>query len=678
MNNWKKILNELSYRVSSGIPDLTNEQHLLKLWDILKEEKWPIDARVELLKNLNEQDKPSLKAVLKSKIKNPKTGNLIQVSTGLGYKDSNVPAYTLAKSKLNKSGYGEDEVEKISKQKGDEEKPQEREPLSPERQQELNEADSKDLDKWLNMTKEESLNQSTDDDGDSGAGDLESKAGEAVTVAGAKRVKELMTTPPKKTYEEARAIVEKEMMSKVKKGSLLKKEWVQAGLNAMDKLHETFGIDKIKNFGWDTKSGRELVGSEGHGTSSDMFVELEDGTVIGVSLKKDFKVFIVNGGMDKSIKNLEEKLGSKLPDNCQSEHYKKRRTEIVKKGLKKLNNNKKKVNEVCKKLINDRDHFEKVFGPKEVVVNARLRDILVPDMISKDDFNKLSTDEKFELLKKFGADKLTEKVLNLGETGKDIKFLAAFCKDPEIRKEFGIYEELRALDNEMTTNIFEQIRKGGPANDAFKESVVKDLHLGDTLFGKPPQLDNFTTIFGENPPVQMTPEAITNIFGVNEEYEQWKNEKDPKKKKELEKQILSKIKDNLVVTKAKGKPVIAVKVTDPDTGEVSEVPLYELKVRTKGIGNSPGMEISQGVLGSLSLKNGTADFTKWPDEDKKKFASEEMNDIQSIVNDEDFDYEQNKEELKDRLKKMKEVAGEDDKNYKKLKALIDEQEKQNI
>ena len=55
-NNWKKILNELSYRVSSGIPDLTNEQHLMKLWDILKEEKWPINVRVELLKNLQELD----------------------------------------------------------------------------------------------------------------------------------------------------------------------------------------------------------------------------------------------------------------------------------------------------------------------------------------------------------------------------------------------------------------------------------------------------------------------------------------------------------------------------------------------------------------------------------------------------------------------------------------------
>ena len=54
-NNWNKILNELSYRVSSGIPDLTNEQHLMKLWDILKEHNWSVDARVELLKNISGQ-----------------------------------------------------------------------------------------------------------------------------------------------------------------------------------------------------------------------------------------------------------------------------------------------------------------------------------------------------------------------------------------------------------------------------------------------------------------------------------------------------------------------------------------------------------------------------------------------------------------------------------------------
>ena len=53
-NKWNKILLELSYRVSTGIPDLSNEQHLMKLWDILKEHNWNLDARVELLKNLDE------------------------------------------------------------------------------------------------------------------------------------------------------------------------------------------------------------------------------------------------------------------------------------------------------------------------------------------------------------------------------------------------------------------------------------------------------------------------------------------------------------------------------------------------------------------------------------------------------------------------------------------------
>ena len=54
--SWKKILNELSFRVSDGIPDLTNEQHLMKLYDVLKEHQWPVEARVELIKNLTESE----------------------------------------------------------------------------------------------------------------------------------------------------------------------------------------------------------------------------------------------------------------------------------------------------------------------------------------------------------------------------------------------------------------------------------------------------------------------------------------------------------------------------------------------------------------------------------------------------------------------------------------------
>jgi len=50
----KKILTELSYRVKDGSPDFENEQHLIKLYDVLKECQWPADARIELLKTLTE------------------------------------------------------------------------------------------------------------------------------------------------------------------------------------------------------------------------------------------------------------------------------------------------------------------------------------------------------------------------------------------------------------------------------------------------------------------------------------------------------------------------------------------------------------------------------------------------------------------------------------------------
>lgn len=53
-NELSKILTELSYRVRDGVPNLNNEQHLIKLFDVLKEFNWPIEARIELIHNLTE------------------------------------------------------------------------------------------------------------------------------------------------------------------------------------------------------------------------------------------------------------------------------------------------------------------------------------------------------------------------------------------------------------------------------------------------------------------------------------------------------------------------------------------------------------------------------------------------------------------------------------------------
>ena len=37
--------------MKDGTPDFKNEQHIIKLWDVLKEHKWA-EARVELIKSL--------------------------------------------------------------------------------------------------------------------------------------------------------------------------------------------------------------------------------------------------------------------------------------------------------------------------------------------------------------------------------------------------------------------------------------------------------------------------------------------------------------------------------------------------------------------------------------------------------------------------------------------------
>ena len=53
-----KILNELSFRVSDGMPDFTNEQHLIKLYDILNDLNWDEEVINELIYNLTEKRNP--------------------------------------------------------------------------------------------------------------------------------------------------------------------------------------------------------------------------------------------------------------------------------------------------------------------------------------------------------------------------------------------------------------------------------------------------------------------------------------------------------------------------------------------------------------------------------------------------------------------------------------------
>ena len=124
--NFQEILKELEYRVEHGIIDLTKEEQVTKLVEILRENgisdanEMAQKARV-YYSYLNEA-KQSLDKVLKQSFKNPETGNQVTVASALGYK-KNSAAYTTAKSMMGTAGYSEKDIDMVDAGPDDDEKP---------------------------------------------------------------------------------------------------------------------------------------------------------------------------------------------------------------------------------------------------------------------------------------------------------------------------------------------------------------------------------------------------------------------------------------------------------------------------------------------------------------------------------------------------------------------------
>ena len=328
-SNFKKILNELSYRVSTGIPDLTNEQHLMKLWDILKEEKWPIDARVELLKNLNElefKDKAALqKYASKHKIKpdtkvtiggeettageqlpdNFKDGEYIiepekapEKNKELDQTKTNQATKEFNEGKLSEDGVSDKDFDN-------------NEQISPVD----NPIDIKDVERQLTKplpfprkylkvltrllnTKNQGKISISDFTDAAGGGTLESTAGEIVSMIG------MSIDDNEKTNQFF------DMLSQHTKDNndgIISSSWIESARKAREGVRERYdrefgeGNWKFKNAAWDIKDEVEALGMDNYrkdkGFSTDVYfsVEVDGKTILDeVSLKKDKKANLLN------------------------------------------------------------------------------------------------------------------------------------------------------------------------------------------------------------------------------------------------------------------------------------------------------------------------------------------------------------------------------------------------
>lgn len=133
VKNIDKILSELEYHSKNGIVDLTKKDQVDKLQELLKRSgvsnSKEISEKVAVyflqLQEKQEYDakrQKELENLLKQKIKNPKTGEDIQISTALGYGKTH-PAYKPAMARLASKNFSSKDIEIVDAEPEDEEKP---------------------------------------------------------------------------------------------------------------------------------------------------------------------------------------------------------------------------------------------------------------------------------------------------------------------------------------------------------------------------------------------------------------------------------------------------------------------------------------------------------------------------------------------------------------------------
>jgi hypothetical protein len=667
-----KLLRELNTRV--GIVDIYNKDQQSMMSEILSD--WgEYDAKQIIFEFLTEKDTDAIgpetpvdyidkkgdkqqttyKNAMSSDKESAQYKAALKLKQNGGEPETTKDNSSVEKTLGAKSSYGKKEAERVNKVKKAQdgetttssEKEQEVSDMKPE---ELAEVDKKQVVAQIFMTKADAEQEQEN----VGLGTPESRAGECVTIFAGQRIQELLKEG--KSFDEAREQAEIELMEKANDTDfVLTKEWVKSGLNVLDYINDIIGIDSIEHFAWDTDHGNTLVDAKGHGTSADMFVKTKDGDTLGISLKKDFKVFIVNGGYGKAMKEFESKLGLTLPENCQAKEYNKLRKSITEEGLEIVKNNRKDFEEAAEKLLSDEEYFRKYFGPKDDATLKRKRWLIGKKLgISEKAVKKLSSEERERVFKSITPKEFVDYVENGKTTGDDLKFFASLNKESSLREKFGIYTKLRNLDNDMTDNIFEFFQNNPEAKKTYKSKIIEDTHILDTLFPEKP-LDDFKTIFGTDPAVEMTRKSIGSIFGVSDLMKDYENVESDDEKAKIRAQIENQIRDKLVITKKKGVPVIAINIDGPPQ---SKLPLYKIGVRTKGIGAAQSLEVSQETFGSLSLKNGNTNVEEWDDKDRNTVVSQESKDILTDWDDEEFDWDdlslEQKEEYRSRVSQLKE------------------------
>lgn len=539
---------------------------------------------------------------------------------------------------------------------------------------EMSVADARELDddtvyNALMKTKAEKAAEDADSSGEKkgvGAGSPESRAGECAVTYGGKQITELMKDGA--TYEQAKSKVVKQLRKAVVKNgddndTFLTDAWVDSAESVLDYMEDSIGFENIKEFVWDTPSGRAIVDTEGHGTSSDCFVLTNSGSRIGVSLKKDLSVFVFNGGLSSMIDELKSE-GMKISDTSTGEHYKNRRTEEFKKLAKSITTNETVKKEFCNEFNKTKKDPSTTFGKNgngraQSIINAVYEKPGRGEVDNRPNVKKVGA---AKALSDVNCNDVINHVVNGELNGDNMKLIADMTKVSNSEKLRSGYNGLRGLDREMTNSITKDFLD--PKN---RESLIKlvkaETHIDDILFPDNPKLDELKVIYGESPAIEMKKANLVSLIGIKKEYAEWENAQTAADKTRLRKILDQKINEAIQVTDKGGVMSVGINV-----GDNNIIPVFEAKVRTRGIGAAPTFEMSQSRFGGLAFKHGTTDFEKWDDFDREDAVTSMAKDLLEDLENLDLNDDQSKKEVWVRISKLNKILPEGAKN-RSLKAV---------
>lgn len=424
-------------------------------------------------------------------------------------------------------------------------------------------------DLYATMWKTENIGQGTD----------QSRAGEAAIVHGINQIIDKYKQGPENfAFSTEMGTLREELLSTAKeKGSLLDASWAETALKTTESIINDYGIENIEFVTWDTREGNEAVGSTGHGTSSDMFIKLSDGTTVGVSLKKDFDVFILNGGLATVLEGILEELPSEVSKEIQGkvnieDYYKRREDAFVE--LSKVKGFKKEAFRMKDECLNGEScPWKEGSSTYRRLVDGKLDSA----------FDKIESDQTPNL------------------TSDEMKILARVADKSNIEGTQKKIQKIRNIANDTLEDIFNIAVNNEQFGGLLKEKVVEGLHLPDTLGANLTGIDQFVSYFG---PERFDRRDLLKYFVT-----------DPADVKSLQQAI--EVRDEATINKffidrisltldeKTGKAEINFRRTDEKIeGEPEFLSIAFANIRERGIGASPIFELGVSTEFKYILKYG--------------------------------------------------------------------------